>query len=364
MDELTNATEPEATVEADAGPSAEDQLAADLDDIYTAHTEETEGEATANEGTLPDAKQGAAQVDTPAETPQAVAVPATWGKDAQQLFAQLSPELQAEIAKRETEREREVGKVVAEREAMKQAMRPVVEGFQGLQGYFQAFQGPDGKALWGNPQAMMKEIGDVLAVKALMLQNPQAGLQAVLQWAQQAGLDLSGEGKQAADPEVLKMRQQIARLEADNQRRATAEQEQQAYAQRQEAIQRVAVGLSEYAEAKDAAGQPLYPHLFGEHGGEVGELMGRWIRANVGPDGLTPEVFRQAYEVASLSVPATREAEFVARENARVAQFKERSARARKAAGINPGPKRSPDIDPQKTEEELQDEIWRRYNAS
>lgn len=357
MDELQQ--EPmEAAVE-ESGPSAEEELTAELDNIYMAHTDE-EGQAGA-EAPLPDAKPVEAPVE---EKPAAVAAPVTWGNEAKELFAQLPQELQAQVAKRETEREQAVNRAMQEREAMKQAMRPVVEGFQGLQGYFQAFHGPDGKALWGNPQAMMREISDVLAVKALMLQNPQAGLQAVLQWAQAAGLDLSGEGKQAADPEVLKMRQQIARLEADNQRRATAEQEQAAYAQRQEAIQRVAVGLSEYAEAKDAAGQPLYPHLFGEHGGEVGELMGRWIRANVGPDGLTPEVFKQAYEVAALSVPATRDAVFKAREDARVQQFKARSERARKAAGINPGPKRSPDVDPQKSESELMDEIWRKYNAS
>ena len=350
--------ETEASVDGTAEDSGAD-LAAELDEIYAAHEEgDADGQAR-NAEALPDAKPEPAQ----AENLPPMAAPATWDKAAKEAWEQLPRALQEQVAKRETDRERAVHQVLKEKATLMQGMRPILEGFNGLQEYFTSFRGSDGAPLWGNPQAMMKEISDVLATKSLLMRDPQAGLQAILQWAQAAGLDLSGEGK-GADPEVLRMRQKIAALEADSHRRNAAEREQRAYAQQREAVAQIAHGLNDFAQAKDDAGQARYPHLFGDSGEQVGELMGRWMRANAGADGITPELFAQAYEVATLSVPATREAVFKEREDARVLQFKERSARARKAAGINPGPKRSPDIDPQKSESELMDEIWRKYNAS
>ena len=355
MDELESTVAEPETAEAD-GPSAEETLNTELDEIYSAHTEE--GDAPRE--VAPETASAPAADPAPVDAPK-VTAPASWGKDSQQLFAQLPVELQEQVAKRETEREQAIGQAFRAMQTV-QAMQPVMQGFQELRPYFQAFRQPDGSPLWGNPQAMMKEISDVLAVKSLILKDPQAGLQAVLQWAQAAGLDLSSQ--EGADPQVVALRQRLAQLEQDNQRRDTAERERAADMQRREAVQQVAVGLNEYAQAKNEAGEPLYPHLFGDHGGEVGEMMGRWMRANAGADGITPELFKAAYETAVFSVQATREAEFKAREDARIAQFKQNSARARKAAGINPRPSRGPEIDPQKSEEELQDEIWRRYNAS
>ena len=239
-----------------------------------------------------------------------------------------------------------------------------MQGFKELQPYFQSFRQADGSPLWGNPAAMMKEISDVLAIKSLLFRDPQAGLQAIMQWAQQAGLNLapSADGQQM-NPEALKLRQRLAQLEQDSQRRDAAERERQEVAQRQEAVQRVAYGLNDFAQAKGEDGQPLYPHLLGEHGAEVGEMMGRWMRANAGADGITPELFKSAYEAAIFSVAATRELEMKAREDARVAQFKANSARARKAAGINPRPAKGPDVTPQKPWEEEMNEIWAKYNT-
>lgn len=356
MEDLESTVAEPETVETD-GPSAEETLNTELDEIYSAHTEE--GDAPRE--VAPETASAPAADPAPVDAPK-VTAPASWGKDSQQLFAQLPVELQEQVAKRETEREQAIGQAFRAMQTV-QAMQPVMQGFQELRPYFQAFRQPDGSPLWGNAQAMMKEISDVLAVKSLILKDPQAGLQAVLQWAQAAGLDLA-QGDQKADPQVVALRQRLAQLEQDNQRRDTAERERLADMQRREAVQQVAVGLNDYAQAKGEDGQPLYPHLFGDHGGEVGEMMGRWMRANAGADGITPELFKAAYEAAIFSVAATREAEMKAREDARVLQFKERSARARKAAGINPRPSRGPEIDPQKSEEELQDEIWRRYNAS
>ena len=133
---------------------------------------------------------------------------------------------------------------------------------------------------------------------------------------------------------------------------------------RQEAVQRVAYGLNDFANAKGEDGQPLYPHLFGDHGAEIGELMGKWMRANAGSDGITPDLFKQAYEVAALSVAETREALFKEREAQRVAEYKKNSERARKAAGINPRSNRAPEIDTKKPVEEVFEDIWAKYNNS
>jgi len=355
MDEMESTVAEPETVESE-GPSAEENLNAELDDIYASHTSEDAAPQDAP-------KEASNPVEQPSEQVETIPAPATWGKDTQQLFAQLPVELQKQIAKRETEREQVLGRAFNAMQMM-QNMQPVMQGFKELQPYFQSFRGSDGNPLWGNPAAMMKEISDVLNVKSLIMRDPQAGLQAVLSWAQAAGLNLaSSDDGQQVDPQVMALRQRLAQLEQDNQRRDSAERERQAETQRQEAVQRVAYGLNDFAQAKNEAGEPLYPHLFGDHGAQVGELMGKWMRANAGSDGITPELFKSAYEAAIFSVAETREAEFKARENARVAQFKANSARARKAAGINPRANRAPGVDAQKPIEDVYEEIWKKYNS-
>jgi len=358
MDEMESTVAEPETVETE-GPSAEESLNAELDEIYASHTDE--GDATQ---TVAPEKVGTPEQAQPEPEAQAIPAPATWGKNSQELFNQLPRELKEQVAKRETEREQVLGRAFNAMQMM-QNMQPVMQGFKELQPYFQAFRGADGSPLWGNPAAMMKEISDVLNVKSLIMRDPQAGLQAVLSWAQAAGLNLApSEDGQQVDPQVMALRQRLAQLEQDNQRRDNAERERQATAQRQEAIVSVANGLNDFAQAKNEAGEPLYPHLFGDHGAKVGELMGRWMRANAGPDGITPELFKSAYETAIFSVAETREAEFKAREQARVEQFKKNSDRARKAAGINPRANRAPEVDPKKPIEEVYEDIWAKYNTA
>ena len=357
MDEMESTVAEPETVETE-GPSAEESLNAELDEIYASHTDE--GDATQ---TVAPEKVGTPEQARPEPEAQAIPAPATWGKNSQELFNQLPRELKEQVAKRETEREQVLGRAFNAMQMM-QNMQPVMQGFKELQPYFQAFRGSDGNPLWGNPQAMMKEISDVLNVKSLIMRDPQAGLQAVLSWAQAAGLNLApSEDGQQVDPQVMALRQRLAQLEQDNQRRDASERERQANAQRQEAIVSVANGLNDFAQAKNEAGEPLYPHLFGDHGAQVGELMGRWMRANAGQDGITPELFKSAYEAAIFSVAETREAEFKARENARIKQFQQNSARARKAAGINPRPGKAPEVDPKKPIEEIYEEIWAKHNT-
>jgi len=357
MEDMESTVAEPETVETE-GPSAEETLNAELDEIYATHTEE--GDATQ---TVAPEKVGTPEQAQPEPEAQAIPAPATWGKNSQELFNQLPRELKEQVAKRETEREQVLGRAFNAMQTV-ETLRPVMQGFKELQPYFQAFRGTDGNPLWGNPAAMMKEISDVLNVKSLIMRDPQAGLQAVLNWAQAAGLNLtpSDDGQQV-DPQVMALRQRLAQLEQDNQRRDSAERERQAETQRQEAVQRVAYGLNDFANAKGEDGQPLYPHLFGDHGAQVGELMGKWMRANAGSDGITPELFKSAYEAAIFSVAETREAEFKAREDARIAQFKQNSARARKAAGINPRPGKGPEVDPQKPWEEQMNDIWAKYNT-
>ena len=362
MDEMESTVAEPETVESE-GPSAEETLNAELDQIYEEHT--SEGEVAPKDAPVQASTPENAQ-PTPEEV-KPIAAPASWGKDAQTIFSQLPTALQAEVAKRETERERAIGQAFQMRqqvEQAKQVLEPVMQGFNDLSPYFNTFRKADGSPMWGDQRAMMQEIKDVLATKQLLFRDPKAGLQAVMDWMRSAGLNLDGIDSQTQiDPETARLRQRLAQLEQDNQRRDSAERERQAETQRQEAVQRVAYGLNDFAQAKDDAGNPLYPHLFGDHGAKVGELMGKWMRANAGSDGITPDLFKAAYEAAIFSVAETREAEFKARENARVAEFKKNSDRARKAAGINPRSNRAPEVDPKKPIEEVFEDIWAKYNS-
>ncbi len=309
------------------------------------------------------------EVEAPKEEPQAktpppaeeIPAPHTWGKDTQELFKQLSPDLQKQIVKRETERENVVRQAFGAMNFAKN-FAPMGQALSELEGYFRSFAKPDGQPLWGDIEAMAKEIKDVLAVKQLLLRDPQAGLHVVQQWAQRAGWKPQ-EGEEKPDPNTLDMRARLAQLEQqDVQRRAQAVQMAQQQRQ-QQAVGMIANHIQGLGDSKNDQGQFNYPHLHGEHAEKVGQVMGQWLRANLGQQGVTPELFKSAYETAIFSVPETREAEFKMREDTRIAQAKQKSAAAQKAAGIHPSTNRPPAGENVTTLEQDMEAIWAKYST-
>ena len=338
--------------------SAEEELNNELDEIYQNATTEKESET---EEKLPDSKANNS-VGQPVQTeqPKPNPYPTSWGKDLQGTFEQLPPDIQAQIIKREGERERVVQQAFAAQNVAR-AMEPITRGIKDLQGYFESFSDATGRPLWGNAEAMAKEISDVLRVKQLLCTDPQAGVQAIDQWLKAAGI-VAPDGQQQ-DTEKLAMQRRIAQLENANKQREAQEANYRAQMQQQQAVQQIAGVLDNFGSSKEADGSATYPLLQGEHAEKIGLVMGQWMRANMGQDGITPELFKQAYETAVFSVPETREMEFKRREDARVAQFKERSDRARKAAGLNPRPGRAHETEPARPVEQVFEDIWKKYNG-
>lgn len=365
MEVTTVDTAPADTVEEQ--PTSAEALDSSLEEIYARHTDENEAaEADAQPDT--DSVNKAKVVKFPQQA-EAQAKPAnypqSWGKDMQELYATLPPEVQAKIAKREEERERVVQQSFNAVQ-MAKAMSPIAEGVKELEPYFKTFRKADGTPLWGDARAIAQEIKDVLAVKDLLFRDPQAGLQAVRSWAEAAGLkfDTAQDSQgQWQSPDVLALRQRLAQLEAKEQRRNMSEQQQLAQARQAQAVNAMGNHLENLGALKDAAGNASYPLLEGEHGEALGSIMGKWMRANAGPEGITPTLFKEAYEAAVFSLPETREMEFKRREDARVAQFKQRSEAARKAQGINPRHVRSADVVEKGSLDDTFNAIWKKYNS-
>lgn len=343
-------TEPVEPTTEPTSEASEANLDDELSKIYDSHEEEVEPEK---------APSAPADPNKPTEQPadEVIPVPNTWGKDSQQLFSQLPKEIKQQIVKREQEREAVVRESFSARR-FAQAMTPIAGALQDLEPYFKSFQKPDGQPLWGDAQAMAKEIKDVLAVKQLLLSDPAAGLHVVTQWARAAGLQLPEE---MPDTNALNMRVRLAQLEQQEKQRAIAMQQQQQQQQQQQFVNNLAGGINNLGAAKDEAGNLLYPHLHGEYGEQLGNMMGRWMRANMDNRGITPELFKEAYETAVFSLPQTRDVEFKKREDARIADYKKRSQAARRAQGVNPSPGRVPTAEPETDLEQQMLEIWNKY---
>lgn len=366
-EELENMSEQDAVdfvPEGQQPEAGEESLDAALTEIYEKHESGDNGD----NGDMPALPDKGAPEDAPKAEPEqkipAVPYPASWSKDAQELFASLPPGVQEEIAKREQERERVVQQSFAAQH-MARAMVPIAQGVKDLEPYFRNFRKPDGQPLWGDTAAIAKEIKEVLETKQLLFSDPKAGMQAIFAWARAAGLNLtpSGDDGQWQNPDVDALRQRLAHLETRDRERAQEEQRQRAEVERQSAVRQIGGLLESLGDAKDAQGESCFPHLMGDHGEQVGEAMGRWIRANVGPEGLTPELFRQAYETAVFSVAPVRDMEFQRREAARVDAFKRRSQAARKAAGIAPRPVQNQESREALSLEDQFNAIWAKYNA-
>ena len=234
------------STEATESNSVEEELNTQLDEIYEKAVPEEE-DSDEEPGQQ---EQPAENVQKPVQTETAkpVEYPHSWGKDLQDTFAKLPPDIQAQIIKREGERERVVQQAFAAQNVAR-AMEPITRGIKGLQNYFESFTDATGTPLWGNAEAMAKEISDVLRVKQLLCSDPAAGVAAIDQWMKASGL-VAPDGQQQ-DPDRLAMQRRIAQLEQANKQREAQEANYRAQVQQQQAVQQVAGILENYGGTKD-----------------------------------------------------------------------------------------------------------------
>lgn len=177
-----------------------------------------------------------------------------------------------------------------------------------------ARQDPKGYALW-----FMRETG--LTPQQLF---PELG----------QGAPQQGQEAEWVDPEVIKLREELGSLRSQ-------QQQYQAWIQQQEAAKRaetqtvVSRTIQQFSEAKDEAGNPLYPHF-----SEVENRMAWELQNNpelqAMPVGV--EKLKAAYDIAVWANPTTRQAMLDAKLNAEQAEAAKRQAadRARAAQTLKP----------------------------
>ncbi len=355
-----------------------------LEDIWEKHQGEAEDTPAADkeqpgavegkpEGQKPDAaadQKGQDEAGKAApDASTAIPAPNTWTKEEKAAWDAAPPEVKAALVRRASQVE-QLAKDSLEARNFARVMEPIghVLADPETQEFFKTLQMPDGTRLAGNPKAIAAEIRDLIGIKRTLITNPAEGMRQISQWLAQWGLDPGqipqAENGQEQNPQMSALQRELAQLRAVVARREKDSEEATVAAQQQHAVQRIAHTVVGFTEAKDATGNHLYPHLHGEHAEAVGEAMGRWLRANVGPEGLTPELMQRAYDTAVFAHPGTREAEFKRREEKRVAEFKSRSDRARKAAGLRPNPGGPASGFEKMTAQEAMEAVWNKHQGA
>ena len=367
-----------APVDTPNNPGEGESIETTLGEIYDAHTtpdDEQGGTPAPAEQQATDAppKDDGTQ-QPPAEQPEGpkLAAPHTWSKEEKAAW-DAAPEQVKQALSRRAEQVEQYAQTLMETKGFADVMRPIGQTLAEMRPYFEGISGPDGRPLWGNTAAIGQEIKALSEVKTQLMRNPVDGLRSIINWGRQQGYDMGNALAQIVQDAHGWQDSATVRAQADAERhrmRAEAlERQQQEINQQQHYQQQVAhVGqsVSAFTEAKDAAGNPMYPHLHGEHAHGVGELAGRYIRANVAAHGgLTQQLFQEAYNAAIWNHPQARAAEQKRLEDARVAQYKTNSQRARNAAGVVPSSSGTAGLRVDTmTQEEAMEAVWARHKGA
>lgn len=365
---------------------------ADLDAIFDAHMQGdeqpqeeqqpgTDKPAEQQEQAAEQKQEGeSADKDKPAEqqAPEKLEAPNTWNKEEKAAWEKLAetPEgkavQQAMLRRAEQVEEygKKVGQELADAKRFGESMRPISEGMVEMKPFLEGIQGPDGRPLWGNPQAIAGEFKALAQIKADLMRDPTQGLKSIIHWGRQNGFDmhsaLANLVQDAANwPDSNTVRAQ-AEAERYRQQAQMHERELHKLAEQANMQQRVAYmgqQITSFADAKAADGQPVYPHLQGEYAEEIGRRAGAYLRANVGAQGITPELFAEAYNSAVWTHEPTRKAEQARLEAARVAQYQQTADRAKQGAGLMPkgSTSKSPRAEGMTLSETLND-VWERHH--
>ena len=241
-------------------------------------TEEVEEEAT--EETEEEVAETEVEEKAEEEKPlEAITPPQHWPKDFKEDFEKLPVEAQHLLYDRHKELEGDytkktqgVAKYRKRQEALDEIMKPYLADFQ---------------------RAGMDEIGAVrqlFAAHDYLRKDPKQAIQ----WlAKNYGVDMSEVGMDTAedeyaDPQVKALQQQVAQLQG------FLNQQQQT--QMQSVQQDTQSMIDKFASAKDANGNPKYPHFE-----EVRDRMGVLIQGNQAQD------LESAYEMAIYADPKLRQ---------------------------------------------------------
>lgn len=241
-------------------------------------TEEVEEEAT--EETEEEVAETEVEEKAEEEKPlEAITPPQHWPKDFKEDFEKLPVEAQHLLYDRHKELEGDytkktqgVAKYRKRQEALDEIMKPYLADFQ---------------------RAGMDEIGAVrqlFAAHDYLRKDPKQAIQ----WlAKNYGVDMSEVGMDTAedeyaDPQVKALQQQVAQLQG------FLNQQQQT--QMQSVQQDTQSMIDKFASAKDADGNPKYPHFE-----EVRDRMGVLIQGNQAQD------LESAYEMAIYADPKLRQ---------------------------------------------------------
>lgn len=223
------------------------------------------------------AKPGAVQ------SPQTGAAPGTWRASAKAKWEAIDPEVRAEVLKRESESTREIAKFQQQIQQINQAYTPIEQ-----------LIGPR-RALWraqyGSEDAALKQL---LNLSDLASSNPTEFLQLCLNDPNFASrIDMQkvfGQGQPGqpeANPQVNALQQKIAGLEQQLNGFVSQNQTQQQASISQQ--------ISEFASAKDQAGNLLRPH-FESVREDVFNLIPT-LKAQF-PGFTVPQIMEKAYAIA------------------------------------------------------------------
>lgn len=301
-----------------------------------------------------------AQEEQP-EPEQGLTAPTWWNDAEKEAWGKTPPDVQKAIASRIRQVEAFAAQT-AQKQQLGDAMSPIAQAIA-KHGDFLRSASLGGKPLAGNPEAIAAEVDSLFQLKELSFSDPQRFVHEVSRLFAENGVDFQqlvaeiGRDSRWNDPEVSKTQRELAELKAWKEQQDRERQQ----VQHGQYMQGLAQGIVNMSDAKDSDGNRLFPELHGEHGQQVGMLMGRFLKANAQGGHITNELFQQAYEVAVYGYQPTRDALIRAREEQRVREFQERSARARKARGVVPHNAVGSGGDESSTLDQALDSVWAKH---
>jgi hypothetical protein len=201
------------------------------------------------------ATEGADKPTTEAQaepaTVQPIEPPARWSEADKAKFATWPRDVQEAVAERHRAMEADYTRKTQEIAEVRKQAEPLLEAVQPYQEYLNNIA-----PQLGVPPAHL--VGQVLGFEQVLRLGAPDQKAAVLQdIAQSYGIDLraiaTGEAQPAPDPIINQLRQHVATLTQElNQIKSTTEAEQS---------RQVTSQIEEFANAKDANGQPKFPHF-------------------------------------------------------------------------------------------------------
>lgn len=244
--------------------------------------------------------------------PQPVEPPARWSEADKAKFAALPREAQEIVAERNKAMEADYTRKTQEVAEFRRHAEPLVQAVQPYQQYLSAISKQTGM----QPAALIS--GILAAEHSLRTGTVEQKVQALAQIAGDYGVDLAAlaRGEVAApDPTIIQLRQQNSQLT-----NRFESLEQQLLRDQQ---QKLSLEIDAFANAKDEAGKPKYPH-FSRVRGQMAQMFGT--------DGV--QTLQDAYDRAVAPINEAVALELSTRQQAAEASRQQALAKAKQAAPV------------------------------